>query len=66
MFSKKKEKEKKPVCSHPRIYLLHLHIIANVRRHRSSHSQMFFKICVLHTFRPATLLKRDSNAGVFL
>ena len=35
---------------------------------RSNHSQMLFKIGVLKNFanfRPATLLKRDSNTGVF-
>ena len=46
--------------------------------HRNSHLQMLFKISILKSFtiftakllcwrlsRPATLLKRDSNAGVF-
>ena len=37
-------------------------------KNRGSRSQIFFRIGVLKNLakRPATLLKRDSNAGVFL
>ena len=34
--------------------------------YRSTRSKMFFKVSVLKNLRPPTLLKRDSNTGVFL
>ena len=39
----------------------------NEKTNRIRHSQMFLKIGVLKkSLKPETLLKRDSNAGVFL
>ena len=39
----------------------------NEKTNRIGHSQMFLKIGVLKkSLKPETLLKRDSNAGVFL
>ena len=62
-----------------RTIFLNIHSKFRYQKRRSSRSQMFFKIDLLKNFaifkgnhlcwslfRPATLLKRDSNTGVFL